>query len=136
MGCFTFNISTFTSNKGEPEGLIVTKLRLTATAAKCKPAQAGDEFLGGVLLVDIDEVIPTNMDGLFLMRLIATHNNETIWARYYDPTGNPTHAKSKTVHLRLMKTKLTITNKGEVFEDYETREEDIGVGKVSAKYPR
>lgn len=136
MGCFIFNISTFPSNRGEPNGLIITKLKLSAPAAKCKPALEGDEFLGGVLRVDIEEVIPTNMEGLFLMRLTATHNNETIWARYYDPTGNPTHAKDKTVYLRLMKTKLTITNKGEVFADEETREEDIGVGKVQAKYPR
>lgn len=35
-----------------------------------------------------------------------------------------------------MKTKLTITQSGGVFEDSETREEDIGVGKVATKYPK
>lgn len=135
-GIFPINISTFISNKGQPEGLIVTKFRLANPAVKTREVQPGTEFLGGMLLVNIEEVIPTTMQGLFLMKLVSTSNNETIWARFYNPTETPTHTDNKIVKLRPMKTKLTITKNGEVFEDQETREEDIGVGKVQTKYPK
>lgn len=78
MGCFTFNISTFISTQGQYEGLVTTKLRLSNAAVKSKPAFEGDEFLGGTLLVQIDEVIPASVEGLYLLRMTAKSNNETI----------------------------------------------------------
>lgn len=77
-GIFPININTFVSNRGEPEGLIVTKFRLCNPPVKTRQTTTGSEFLGGMLLVNIEEVIPTTMQGLFLLKLESTSNGEII----------------------------------------------------------
>lgn len=135
MGSFTMNINTFPSSQGEPKGLIKTKLRLAAPAIKSLPITDGNEFLGGSLMVDIDEVVTTEIPGLFLIKMRAKGNGEVIYARHYDIKAIPQVSSNKAVKVRLMKSKTTITKSGEVFEDQKVRDEDIGVGIVTNTYP-